>query len=93
MRSIKSEQAVYLQALKSTTEITFIKLISAYITLLFCSLLFVFHDCKIYIEKAIFSLQLGVVNSIDKSSLTCYLICEHAEKLSAAIALCKLNKM
>ena len=34
-----------------------------------------------------------MVNSIDKSSLTCYLICEHAEKLSAAIALCKLNKM
>ena len=31
--------------------------------------------------------------SNDKLSLTCYMICEHAEKLSAAVALCKVNKM
>jgi len=29
----------------------------------------------------------------EKPSLTCFRVCEHAEKLSAAAALCKVNKM
>lgn len=37
--------------------------------------------------------KLGVVNSKDALSLTCHLICEHAEKLSAAVALCKVNNV
>ncbi|XP_078352494.1 nuclear pore complex protein Nup133-like isoform X2 [Oculina patagonica] len=36
--------------------------------------------------------KLGIVTSKERPSLTCHLICEHAEKLSAAIALCKINK-
>ena len=38
-------------------------------------------------------LQLGIVKTKDVTSLTCHMICEHAEKLSAAVALCKVDNM
>ncbi|XP_015775013.1 PREDICTED: nuclear pore complex protein Nup133-like [Acropora digitifera] len=37
--------------------------------------------------------SLGIVKTKDVTSLTCHMICEHAEKLSAAVALCKVDNM
>lgn len=37
--------------------------------------------------------KLGIVKTKDVTSLTCHMICEHAEKLSAAVALCKVDNM
>lgn len=44
------------------------------------------------LSKVKFSSQLGVFESKEGQLLTCHLICEHGEKLKAAIALCKVDK-
>ena len=55
-------------------------------------LLFIYSSVQFFFHLNM-QLQLGIVKTKDVTSLTCHMICEHAEKLSAAVALCKVDNM